>query len=158
MVIPFEELAAEGTAEYYDSLDTSLPYEAIPAEASPTEQLSANARWALRTGHGEKGLRLLEASAERQLYNVSRRTVRNNAQRESGATWARLARADTDCDFCKMLATRGNVYASQAKAVGVAGDRYHDGCHCLAVPVRPGGVYRSPSWVQKWDEEASWAR
>lgn len=31
------------------------------------------------------------------------------------------------------------------------GDRYHDHCHCIAVPVRPGTSYEPPSYVHDWD-------
>lgn len=156
---PVQGMAAEAAAEYYDSLDDELSFSAIPAEGVVREVLEANARWALRTGAGEAGLALLQQSATRQVYGAARRTVVENVEREPGARWARRARPDTDCDFCKMLATRGDVYASSRTAVGVGpDDRYHDNCHCLAIPIRPGGVYRVPDYVRGWEQEASWVK
>jgi hypothetical protein len=158
VVEPVEEMTAEATAQYYDSL-ADLPFEAIPAQGVGAEVLQANARWALSSGKGENGLLLLQQSATRQVYGASRRTVVENTDREPGARWARRARADTDCKFCKMLATRTDLYASARLAVGNGpDDRYHDNCRCLAVPVRPGKVYRPPAYVQKWEEEASWVK
>jgi len=31
------------------------------------------------------------------------------------------------------------------------GDKYHDNCHCIAVPVRPGGSYEPPDYVEQWE-------
>ena len=47
--------------------------------------------------------------------------------------WARVTQGDT-CLFCIMLASRGFVYHSKAKAV----DHYHEHCDCIATPGFPG--------------------
>lgn len=38
------------------------------------------------------------------------------------------------------------------------GDKFHDHCRCLAVPVRPGASYDPPDYVQQWekDYQAAW--
>ena len=46
----------------------------------------------------------------------------------------------------------------QAKGVRVRGtqalgSKYHDNCHCIAVPVRPGGDYEPPAYVDKWEQD-----
>lgn len=46
----------------------------------------------------------------------------------------------------------------QAKGVRVRGsqklgDKFHDRCHCVAIPVRPGGNYEPPSYVAKWEQD-----
>lgn len=33
------------------------------------------------------------------------------------------------------------------------GDKYHDWCHCTAVPVRPGGFYDPPPYVEQWERD-----
>lgn len=54
--------------------------------------------------------------------------------------------------------------AQQGKAVGDLrtgrlrgsrshADRYHDNCHCVAVPVRPGGSYEPPDYVEQWEND-----
>lgn len=45
----------------------------------------------------------------------------------------------------------------QAKGVKLRGTRqfgekYHDDCHCVAIEVRPGGVYEPPQHVQDWKQ------
>ncbi|MFC9769275.1 hypothetical protein [Rhodococcus jostii] len=46
----------------------------------------------------------------------------------------------------------------QAKGIRVrgaqkVGDKYHDHCHCMAVPVRPGRSYQPPDYVEKWEQD-----
>jgi len=33
------------------------------------------------------------------------------------------------------------------------GDKYHDRCHCIAVPIRPGDSYEPPEYVQQWEDD-----
>lgn len=33
------------------------------------------------------------------------------------------------------------------------GEKYHDHCHCIAVPVRPGGFYEPPDYVEQWQDD-----
>lgn len=47
--------------------------------------------------------------------------------------WARVPQGDT-CLFCIMLASRGFVYHSKAKAL----DHYHENCDCIVTPGFPG--------------------
>lgn len=35
------------------------------------------------------------------------------------------------------------------------GARYHDHCHCTAVPVRPGDRYEPPAYVEQWRQDYS---
>lgn len=65
-----------------------------------------------------------------------RSTVQDSAWK-SGAAWARVPSGAETCAFCRMLASRGGVYATQA----LAGDKrygkaYHGDCDCVAVLVR----------------------
>lgn len=58
----------------------------------------------------------------------ARKTIEDNARADGAhAKFARIADGDA-CDFCKMLATRGFVYAS-ASAAGEGGT-YHPFCNC----------------------------
>ena len=38
------------------------------------------------------------------------------------------------------------------------GDKYHDHCHCIAVPVRPGQEFDPPSYAEEWEAEYTRAR
>lgn len=131
-------------------------------------------------------LDLLAGSMQRALFNESRETIVDNAEVEPGARWARHASANA-CEFCRMVATRGAVYTSESAASRVGGrgvdestnigrrrggrargirargnqaigDKYHDHCHCIAVPVRPGQSYNPPSYVEEWESEYTRAR
>ena len=131
-------------------------------------------------------LDLLAGSMQRALFNESRETIVENAEVEPGARWARHASANA-CEFCRMVATRGAVYTSESAASRVGGrgvdestnigrrrggrargirargnqaigDKYHDHCHCIAVPVRPGQSYDPPSYVEEWEAEYTRAR
>lgn len=42
----------------------------------------------------------------------------------------------------------GRLRGSQSHA-----DRYHDNCHCVAIPVRPGGSYEPPDYAQRWEND-----
>lgn len=49
--------------------------------------------------------------------------------------WERVAEAGA-CDFCEMLATRGDAYTSQSSAQSTSTDlAYHNNCRCSAEPV-----------------------
>lgn len=78
--------------------------------------------------------------------------------RETPVGWARMLTGAESCGFCAMLASRGPVYTSRESALQVVGQRrsarqifnqrpartrgtrslgekFHDGCDCLIVPV-----------------------
>lgn len=156
--------AADLAATMYEDSAPDLTFNAVPADPGTTEQYQANARWALSTGvTSAMALILLFGSLERALYNGARQTMIDNANAEGGL-WARYASA-TACEFCRMLATRGDVYASKAGATRVgagkarprgsqrAGDLFHDNCKCIAVQVRPGQTYHAPAYVAQWEAE-----
>ncbi|MFV8169837.1 ADP-ribosyltransferase [Mycolicibacterium peregrinum] len=92
----------------------------------------------------------LKGTATRSVFSGSRDTVITNANRE-GVRWARHASANA-CGFCRMLATRGAVYHSQALA-----KKSHDHCHCLAVPDRDG-LYVPAPYVEQWERDYAQAR
>ncbi|WKW85072.1 hypothetical protein SEA_HORSERADISH_7 [Gordonia phage Horseradish] len=157
---PVLSLASEAGASYYEMAGG----DPVVADITPEEALRKTARWAMAKGNATTGLRLLSGSLEGHVYSVAQDSVQQSAEAEPGATWARRARPNA-CGFCKMLATRQDVYASAESALrvvgrhgrprgnGKLGSKYHDCCRCLAVAVRPGQVYRPPSYVQKWEDE-----
>lgn len=124
------------------------------------ERLAIAARWALTQRDPGSALR---GSATRAVFDQSRNTVVLNAEREGIVGYARYARASA-CGFCRMLATRtdeaSGLYRTEKTAVQVSsrrakrkpGQKYHDHCYCLAVPVRSGG-YEPPDYVQQWQAD-----
>lgn len=45
----------------------------------------------------------------------------------------------------------GDLRTGQLRGSQSHADRYHDNCHCVAVPVRPGGSYEPPDYTQRWE-------
>ena len=163
LITPYLAAAGDLTAQWYDEQPTTTRgFRVAPAALAPAEQLAVSGRWALTQSNP---VAALQGSSTRAVFNSSRRTVLDNVGRESGARWARHASANA-CAFCRMLATRtgtgkGSLYTSKTAAVRTgttkrkrgkraAGEKYHDHCHCVAVPVRPGDSYEPPPYVQQW--------
>ncbi|WP_162938707.1 hypothetical protein [Mycobacterium kyogaense] len=132
--------AADLTATWYEEQPGGkAKFIAAAADLPPAEKLGASARWALSQADP---INALKGSGIRAVFDSSRRTVIQNAARE-GVRWVRYA-SSTACGFCRMLATRGAVYSSEANAL-----RAHDHCHCMAVPDRDGS-YEPPDYVERW--------
>lgn len=122
----------------------------------------------------------LSGGVQRLLADIDRDTTTSNAEADPGKpTWARHASANA-CAFCAMLATRDGVYLSEAAATGVVGrgankrhdgsrndnlrkgirargkralgEKYHDHCHCTAVPVWPGQTLERAPYVDEWEQ------
>lgn len=163
IVSAYSGAAGDLAATWYDDAAPSLSYLARPAELAPSEQLEASTSWAL-SANGDAALTRMAGFTSRAVFDAARRTTVENALNERGATWARHARAGS-CSFCRLLATRAEVYASKASATAVGGrkgrtrgtqgmgEKYHDHCRCTAVAVRPGQVYTPPDYVAEWDEQ-----
>jgi hypothetical protein len=116
IIDPF--MAASGTlaAEWYSSLDPTADFAVEVAPPVNRDALAANVNWALTQ---TDVLSALVGSSERQIFNSSRETIFSNVERE-GIKYARHASANA-CAFCRLLATRGGVYASEQAAVRVVG-------------------------------------
>ncbi|ALF01383.1 head maturation protease [Mycobacterium phage Enkosi] len=171
MADPFLRASGELTAQWYSEQPPAnlpvlqvagakalAPAKAFVPEVAPLparSQLAASGRWALLQRDPVNALR---GSLTRSVFDQSRRTVLDNADRE-GVKWARYASANA-CGFCRMLATRAltegsrgapGLYKTKAAASRNPHPliRGHDHCKCLAVPVRSGG-YSPPEYVHDW--------
>ncbi|OZE81932.1 hypothetical protein CH304_12845 [Rhodococcus sp. 15-649-1-2] len=152
LVDSYAAAAGDIATVWYEDAAPDLSYLATPAELVPAEQLEASTSWALRAD-GESALTRIAGFTARAIFGSARRTIVENSEKEPGATWARHAQAGS-CAFCRMLATRSEVYASKASATTARGrDKYHDHCRCTAVAVRPGQVYTPPDYVEQWEEQ-----
>lgn len=170
MAAQYYDAAGELAASWYDEAAPNAPYVAVIAPPVKPERVASNIGWALSTPNP---LPNLNGSFERLVFDGARATTMLNVQSEQGAKYARHASANA-CAFCKLLATRSDVYSSEAaatrvqgrgrdvsvnatkqkwqrKAKGVKargtrniGDKYHDNCHCTAIEVRPGGLPYEP--------------
>lgn len=99
-------------------------------------------------------------SVERLVTNAGRETVMQTAVADSRTVgWQRVTSGG--CDFCKMLAGRGDVYTESSSAF-----RAHDHCRCSAEPVydvtqrnaehpwRPAGARRRDASIGTKDIDA----
>ncbi|MGW6698849.1 VG15 protein [Nocardia sp. NPDC055049] len=163
----FERGVAESRArqvqEAADAVDAAVAERAARA-AEASEQETFEPAFAPGDEGTGSPLERLIGAGERHINNASRQTITENAD-EEGVRWARHAEPDA-CAFCRMLATRGAIYLSEADASRVTGgadqrvrgnqklgEAYHDRCNCMAVPDRPGSPYVPPDYVDGWIDE-----
>ncbi|UTN93200.1 capsid maturation protease [Mycobacterium Phage Sunflower1121] len=156
---PFLSAAADLSTQWYaEQPGGAEAFTPEPAALPDPSQLAANGRWSLLQSDP---LRALRGSATRAVFDSSRRTVLDNAERE-GARWVRHASANA-CGYCRMLATRvltmdqrtaPGLYRSEASATQAPhrkDAKGHDHCKCLVVPLRENGVdYAAPGYVHDW--------
>lgn len=117
---------------------------------------------------------LRRSAAKLQTYvaGQGRDTVERNAERDPvGTRYARYASPNA-CAFCRMLATRGSTYRTEQSATRVVGEvdefgaqtrgvrgtqplgeKYHDNCKCIAVPVFPGDRYDPAPHIAEWGDQ-----
>jgi hypothetical protein len=165
LVAPFTQGAAAVTAQWYDELSPSSDFTASPVVDLPAEKIDSTVRWAAYAPGQASPRDRLAGAAQKWVYDASRDTVVENADAE-GVTWARHAQPDA-CTFCRMLATREDVYSSAESATRVggrsrgarkAGTAYHDHCRCVAIAVRAGTTYQAPAYMQEWEDQYLKAR
>lgn len=174
-----------GQEFYIDQPGGSPRYTPVYAPLPDADALGANARWmVLNPDPNNTAGVLLKA-----VYGAFRDAQVVNSAIEHGAIedarqltrlansgyetlWARRAHPGA-CQFCQILSTRSAVYGSARSALGVVGrgskprgrqemgDKYHDHCKCMAVPVRPGARYQpedeDPEWNQRYEAAVAYS-
>ncbi|MDY5151345.1 hypothetical protein R6G85_02435 [Actinotignum urinale] len=112
------------------------------------EAWEISTRWALsklgeeNTSRQEIFNRLV-GSTLRHVRQHGRDTIDTSVCEYKDVFYARKIVGET-CDFCLILASRGPVYGSE-KSAGGEGNKYHDDCDCLPVPVKGKWVPNSGS-------------
>jgi len=107
LIDPFISASGEMTAEWYSENQPRPVRRAAriftpePAEIPDRAQIAASARSALASSNPETAI---QGTSTRYVFDESRRTVRDNAERE-GVRYTRHA-SENACGFCRMLATR----------------------------------------------------
>lgn len=154
LIATYGTAAAALAADWYDDLrDQAAPdgtFVAAPADPAPAERAAVLARWAVGPLFGaepDAGLALsrLAGGVQRTVAGTDRATIESNIDADPASPrYARHASANA-CAFCALVATRGPVYRSEASA----GAKYHDHCHCIAVP--DWGDFEAAPYVAKWD-------
>jgi hypothetical protein len=161
IVTPHAHVAAEITAQWYQEINPASAFEAVPVVDLAPERLDKSINWALYAPGDATPMDRMAGSSKRMVSDAARDTVTVNAAQE-GVRWARYASANA-CAFCRLLATRtdNNLYQSQTSATTVVGrrgtqkqgDKYHDHCRCIAVPVPDGQTYTPPDYTAQWQQD-----
>jgi hypothetical protein len=135
-----QELEAERAAEeeIRTVLDALGPKNLEGQVKKIDDSLPANEVDKLRQQAHDKAGARQAAAAARIAMNGARSTswiMQESDKRAIG--WVRISTTGTPCGWCAMLISRGAVYRS-ARSASVSyddGDKYHDNCKCIAIPV-----------------------
>lgn len=148
------DLAVESFSEARELSQVLGNFTPVPAPGPSASQVDMNVYRSLSDLLGSEpnesaALSRVKAATSRLLQQPGRQTIQDNVKRDSKARgFARVPRGMNTCGFCYMTASRGAVYKN-AKSAGGDGHRYHDGCHCLAIP-----VFDTETEIKNYDPEA----
>lgn len=172
----YGETSASLAADFYetqrDAAGVVSPFRAELAPPPPREQSSASLRWASRDVWPRDGQTLTlgarlddaqglgESVAQKLVADQGRETVRRAVRADRDAVAYARAAALGACSFCKLMSSRGAVYATADTAGRVADERFtgdasvvkfHDNCHCAIIPVFRGQRFELSSHAAEWD-------
>lgn len=116
---PYVAAASMLSANWFEESEPESLFTARLAPAIPRDRLTTTANWALGAD-GDKALDRLAGATQRAVFDGARETTMLNVDLVPGTRWAREARPGA-CAFCRMLATRGAVYRTEADALRVSG-------------------------------------
>lgn len=170
IVRPNMQSAATVTAQWYEDLNPASTYKAEPVADIVEERIQKTVDWSLYAPGDAEPVERLSGSAKRMIFDASRQTVTANACAEN-VKWVRYAQPDA-CAFCRVLATRPPVYLSKQSAETVVGrgviptargkrkigEKYHDHCRCIGIPIRESYTWLPPKYVQQWQKDYEQAR
>ncbi|SDL27853.1 hypothetical protein [Streptomyces indicus] len=168
VIVQYARTSGSLAAEFYDAqreaAGMSGPFTVPLAEPPPEEQVTASLRWATKDlwprdpdeatpaqlqpmdVRLEQAETKAEQVAQKLVADTGRGTVREAVRQDRQATaWARAAALGA-CAFCKLLASRGAVYAQDT-----ADFRAHDGCHCGVIPVFKGQRFELSRQAREWE-------
>lgn len=128
--------AASVAADYFDDLADAA---GVAVRARAAETVAGDAvRYQVRrtaahlwTPTPEQMLAALGPVVDRYVKAPARQTIVDSSAR-ARARWARVPTGAETCAFCLVMASRGFVYTSEAKAG--KGDTFHGDCDCQIVP------------------------
>lgn len=113
------------------------------------EQAAREADAARAEAHRQAGARQA-AVAERLSMNAARGLVYDLGEYDGRVIgWVRYSQTGTPCGWCAMLLSREALYKSQRTAQNQGKNqeeaKFHDNCHCVAVPIFSMAQYRNSS-------------
>jgi hypothetical protein len=182
IVTRYSEVSATLAADFYDSerdaAGASGVFTVSLAATPPADQLDASLRWATKdlwprdqADATAAQLEPLDVRLEAAMTKADSVTQKLVADRGRG-TLREAVRADPQavayargaalgaCAFCRLMASRGAVYATAESAGRDANDlfsgdasvaKFHDNCHCAIIPVFRGQRFELSPHAQEWD-------
>jgi hypothetical protein len=182
VVARYSETSATLAADFYDGEREAAGVPGtftVPlADPPPDEQADASMRWATKDlwprGDADATVAQLEpldvrlqaamakadAATQKLVADVGRETVRQAVKTDPQAVAYARAAALGACSFCKLLASRGSVYATAESAGRDANERFsgdasvvkfHNNCHCTIIPVFRGQRFELSPQAAEWD-------
>lgn len=135
---PVADPAPEGKTEASLRWATKDVWERDPDEVTEAQRQPLDVRL-------EQAEKKAEQVVQKLVADAGRSTVLEAVRRDRQATaWARTAALGA-CAFCKLLASRGSVFAQDT-----VGFRAHNGCHCGAIPVFRGQRFEPSPQAAEW--------
>lgn len=120
--------AEEVAGRYSPVLAETLPVEQVATSLKVTGPYTAKHLVALNDPQAaEKTFVRLAGSLQRLVLAGGRNTIFRNVEEDRAALgWMRVTHSKNPCSFCRLLATRGPVYKTEA----AASFKPHDHCNC----------------------------
>lgn len=183
LVTRYAEVSATLAADFYDGERDAAEVPGVftvpLADPPPAEKADASLRWATkdvwdRDANAATAAQLepldvrlqaamvkADAVSQKLVADVGRETVRQAVRQDREAVaFARVAALGA-CSFCKLMASRGSVYATADTAGREANERFsgdasvvkfHNNCHCGILPVFRGQRFELSPHAARWDE------
>jgi len=182
VVARYSEVSGTLAADFYDGEREASGVPGVftvpLAGAPPSEQTSSSLRWATKDlwprdeadatvaqlqpidVRLDVAMRKADGATQKLVTDVGRETVRQAVRRDPEAVSYARAAALGACSFCKLMASRGAVYATAETAGRAANERFsgdasvvkfHNDCHCGIVPVFRGQRFELSSQAAGWD-------
>ena len=128
LVTKYGEASSELTCQMYEAIAAYSGAEVAAAEPAATATYGETARSISGAMMRTKDAAAISSSAGRLVKLASVDTMMKNALRD-GAEWAWIPQGDT-CAFCRMLASRGWVRASEKAIKKGHAEHIHNNCDC----------------------------
>lgn len=182
IVASYSEVSASLAADFYDgerdAAGVSGAFSVPIADAPPGEQVDASMRWATKDlwprdsadstvaqqepfdVRIEAVMAKADGATQRLVADRGRATLREAVKTDPEAVAYARSAALGACFFCKLMASRGAVYATAGTAGRDANDlfsgdasvvKFHNNCHCTITPVFRGQRFELSPQAAEWD-------
>lgn len=182
MVARYSEVSATLAADFYDGERDAAgapgAFTVPLADAPPGEQVDASMRWATKDlwprdeavatvaqqepldVRLDAAMTKADGATQKLIADRGRATLRQAVKADPQAVAYARAAALGACAFCRLMASRGAVYATAQSAGRDANElftgdasvvKFHNDCHCAIVPVFRGQRFELSPHAAEWD-------